>query len=830
MSMDLEHRVKLALEDKSPLVVYNSCILFNDAVIRNPSGFSAQEVAKERTRIHDTFVKYWFKKVIEKTFGKEVSVDLEEPPFQFALLATGGYGRDELNPNSDIDLKLILDQPTLEGNALIKNAAEEAHYKFEEEYGFPIELGFHTLSDLGELSGAGLNTLLDIRQLSGDSKLTEKIRETLNLTYDPAELFLHNLQEYTKLSKNHGNLDDFSEFNVKNGAGGLRVFHIGRYLDSLPARVYNTEERINHGPFSLNTQQARTNIPENIERAFTTLLKVRSWLNTKRKNDKLNKKERDTIYPEDFNSLSIGMRQALATARHTIASYFEQTRRRKLENGLQIPFGEYSFVLTTEGINHARKEIENAKKQNEKGYRLLHLAQERQISLHPNAIEQLSQLTPSPLFIEGLKIEQSYTEIARILHSNGTLSRIIPGFEKLYGILTEDLSKSPITLAGRTLQRLEHLEKLIEGRELTTDDRATLRFASLIADIPITPISNDNSFKLNLKTSNPLLEYPGLESKSSELKSERVEDTHFLLSERNILVEKALERLSDDATIGEIAETCENVRRVELLNLFTNADICGKRELPNYTRHNIEELVKKTKERLSGETNTQIGKGILSPDGEQIYEDLGPDFHSSRYAGKQLPTWISILERVRETGKPIVKIFNTHWPLFGVASHNYNGLLASLIGTFYTEKVNLRQAHAYTLSKSGLILDFFETENIDEKREREIVKKLTENALSLKYPEINPQIILQPLNGKATIKYHKPAGHYVLEYKSNNDSLGILYALTHTLTENLQASIWGMRAHPRLNGLVEDRVFFTLPKKEDEREVEKIFKDATGII
>ncbi|MDO8563796.1 MAG: hypothetical protein Q7R87_02215 [Nanoarchaeota archaeon] len=805
--MDLEHRVKLTLEHNAPLDAYHACILLNDATLCNPAEFSAQNVARERSRIHDAFVKHWFQGIVGNIFGKDVSFDKEEPPFQFTLLATGGYGRDELNPMSDIDLKLVIDEPALQGNPLIKLAAQEATYTFEKKYGFPLELSCHTLADLNELTGAGLNTFLDMRHLHGEQKLTERIRAVLNMTYDPADLFLHNLQAYTVLAKNHKSLDDFSEFNIKNGSGGLRVFHIARYLDSLPTQLYNTEELINHGPFSLAAQEERTKIPESIDRAFTVLLKTRSWLNIKRKSEG----QKDIIYVEDFNSLSPGMRQALATARHTVATYFEQTKRKKLQLGLQVPRGEYSFVMTAEGLKQAEDEKIDNKKQIERGYRLLHLAHERQIPLHPKAIEQLSRLVPSSLFIEGLKIEQPYTELAKTLHKTGSLSRIIPGFETLYGLISEDRDKRQITTAGKTLERLENLEKIIENERLTSDERATLRFTTLIADIPI-----------DANTSNPLLEYPGL-------KEERARNVLFLLSKRKTLVNKALNRLNDDATVKELAEICGDVKKVELLHLFTKVNIKGTRDLPSYVLGNIEELVIKTKNRIEGKDTVHIPRGILSEKGEAIYDDLGPDFHSSRYAGAQLPTWVSLLERVENKGEPIVKRFSMGWPLFGIVAKNKNGLLATITSTFYNQKINLRQVHAYTLSKTGFVLDFFETESMDENKGEEIAKALTRNILYPDQLKINPREILEPLQGEARITLNKPSGYYVLEYRSKRDSPGILYALTSTLSENLQASICGMNAHVQANGSVEDRVFFTLPEQKEEKYVIEIFKDATGI-
>lgn len=808
--MDLESRAGYLLERHAPQIAYRACILLNDAALENPAGFPAQEAVKERAKIHDAFVKQWFKRIVKKTFGEEVSHDIEEPPFEYALLATGGYGRYELNPSSDIDLKLVIDEPALQGNALVQTATNEAVYTFKQEYGFPLELSCHTLQDLGELTEAGLNTFLDMRHIGGEHKLVQRIRDQLNLRYDPADLFLHNLQAHAKLAKNHGSLDDFSKFDIKNGAGGLRVFHIARYLDSLPTSVLNQEEMIEEGPFSITAQERRKKIPEHIERAFAVLLTTRSWLNSKKERESKEGKEKDILSRDDFEELSTGMRQAVASARHTIASYFEQTRRKKLETGLQVPRGEYSFSMTTEGLKQVELPNSNQRDKNERIYRLLHLAQERQIPLHPTVLEKLVTMVPSSLFIEGLRMEQPFLEIAKALHTTGAFSRIIPGFETLYGQLIGDSKTGIYTAAGRAIQRLEALEKISEERELTADERATLRFATLITDIP------QNK---TMKTGNQLLEYPGVDS-------EKGRDLLFLLSRRKILIEKALGRLSDEGTVRELSTICEDARRVELLELYTKADLKGVRDVPEYIFRNMDELVRKVKMKMRGQETIPIRKGMLSEDGEAIYDDLGPDFHSSRYAEKQLATWISLLERVQKTEKPLVKPFNMDWPLFGIAAQNRKGLLAALTGTFYREGVNVRQAHAYTLSRAGLVLDFFETAKLTEEREEKLKYELTQVASGeiVEIPE--RQTILQKVQGNAIITKQEQAGYYVLEYKAKQDAPGILYALTDILTRNMSASIWGMNAHVRGDNTVEDRVFFTVPEETHGEELERIFKIA----
>ncbi|MFA5082606.1 MAG: [protein-PII] uridylyltransferase [Hydrogenophilaceae bacterium] len=142
-------------------------------------------------------------------------------PANAALVAVGGYGRDELYPHSDVDLLILLDDNL--------PAAEEA--RFEPLIGLLWDLGLHVGHSVRRLSeclteAAGDITiqtnLLESRLLAGDRKLYANYRRDFGAHLDPVAFF-----EAKRLEQRnrHGRFADRAlllEPNLKESPGGLR--------------------------------------------------------------------------------------------------------------------------------------------------------------------------------------------------------------------------------------------------------------------------------------------------------------------------------------------------------------------------------------------------------------------------------------------------------------------------------------------------------------------------------------------------------------------------------------------------------------------------------
>lgn len=141
-----------------------------------------------------------------------------------AIVATGGYGRRELAPFSDVDVTFI---PALEDdpylNILIKDMFQMVMDVFL--YGANLKVGYayRLLGDLERLDHQTQTTLLDSRFLCGDLALFKEFRTQFRAHLLTADfLFQKWAERQAVLAKHDGDQVYGVEPNVKEGAGGLR--------------------------------------------------------------------------------------------------------------------------------------------------------------------------------------------------------------------------------------------------------------------------------------------------------------------------------------------------------------------------------------------------------------------------------------------------------------------------------------------------------------------------------------------------------------------------------------------------------------------------------
>ncbi len=185
-------------------------------------------------------------------------------PKDFALVATGGFGRGWLFPHSDIDL-------------LFLHAGSDSESEFKD----PIRRFSQELWDLRlKLSPASRNlaecerldpnnvefaiSLLDCRYLAGDRELFTRLREKVvpRMVGRECQNLIQNLAEITR-ARHHkfGNTVFHLEPNVKDGPGGLRDYNVANWLALISAM-----EKLKVWP------DEKTLLPVSSRRAFDTAL------------------------------------------------------------------------------------------------------------------------------------------------------------------------------------------------------------------------------------------------------------------------------------------------------------------------------------------------------------------------------------------------------------------------------------------------------------------------------------------------------------------------------------------------------------------------------
>ena len=150
-------------------------------------------------------------------------VEEESTPSRLALIAVGGYGRQELHPGSDIDL-LILRARDSSNSESVKI---ESFIRFLWDVGLQVGHSTRTLQECVSQAKADITVvtnLMEARHLSGDPTLLDRlaIRVAPERMWSPRKFFEAKRQEQIQRHQRYGETAYNLEPHVKEGPGGLR--------------------------------------------------------------------------------------------------------------------------------------------------------------------------------------------------------------------------------------------------------------------------------------------------------------------------------------------------------------------------------------------------------------------------------------------------------------------------------------------------------------------------------------------------------------------------------------------------------------------------------
>ncbi len=175
--------------------------------------------------------------ILLRLWNEVISSDPEGPK-NFALVATGGFGRGWLFPHSDIDLLF------LHAGSDSESEFKDPIRRFSQElWDLKLKLSpaTRTLAECERFDPNNVEfaiSLLDCRYLVGDQDLFTRLREKVvpRLVARECKNLIQNLGEITR-GRHHkfGNTVFHLEPNVKDGPGGLRDYNVAYWLALISA-------------------------------------------------------------------------------------------------------------------------------------------------------------------------------------------------------------------------------------------------------------------------------------------------------------------------------------------------------------------------------------------------------------------------------------------------------------------------------------------------------------------------------------------------------------------------------------------------------------------
>lgn len=205
-------------------------------MLSSPSG---AEWCERHTELADEVVRLVHRSVVESL--------QDDPPV--SIIATGGYGRRELAPHSDIDLTVVpLDESHPGLDSLIRALFRELHEAFGTHLRMDVGYAYRLISDAPGLDAKTRTALLDSRLVSGAHRPLDSLMESFWATFPVGEFLIAKIEEREAAQRKTNDTPLAVEPHLKDGAGGLRSFHAANWLGAAigdrPARPSRFYERV----------------------------------------------------------------------------------------------------------------------------------------------------------------------------------------------------------------------------------------------------------------------------------------------------------------------------------------------------------------------------------------------------------------------------------------------------------------------------------------------------------------------------------------------------------------------------------------------------------
>jgi [protein-PII] uridylyltransferase len=461
------------------------------------AGTGGRQICQARAAVIDVLLRY----ILEAVKSGAMTETKTSPP-KFALVAIGGYGRGELNPQSDIDIMFLHNGDT------VSTARGKPHPHLT-----ALTDGLlYTLWDIGLKVGHSVRTIDDcVKVANGDMQSKTSLIEARFIAGDP-DLFKQmesvvlakcvrgfeddyvaaRIEDQAARRAKFGGSATMQEPNVKNGCGGMRDY---QNLIWMAFFKYRTR--------SLAELQKRELIGEGerkqLEAAYDFLLRVRNDLHyhVNRPADVLPK----SLQPTIAYNLGYTDRSPVKRLEAFMGDVYTHVRNiylitRTLEQRLALlpqpdrRFPSFRDIIRT-GRQRARRQIVDGFKvvegeihaasnrvfrdQPRRLMRVFLHAQQRGLKLHPD----LAQLIRNQLslvdrgFLRDRHVHETFLEILsqrgnvaptlRWMHEVGLLGKYLPEFGKLTCLVQHEFYHQ-YTADEHTLVCLEKLDAIWEAQ------------------------------------------------------------------------------------------------------------------------------------------------------------------------------------------------------------------------------------------------------------------------------------------------------------------------------------------------------------------------------
>lgn len=639
-----------------------------------------------------------------------------------AIVATGGYGRRELNPFSDIDIAFIPSEeedPWVE--ALVHTAFKLVMDSFLSLKDVHVGYAFRPIAEASAWDVPTKTALLDLRYICGERALADGLRTRIREVLSPLDLMLEIGSQDGRQWKRTRSLYSV-EPGIKEGPGSLRDLHRARWIFKL---LFDVDDSGLEAALRERAGISNRQISE-VQAAADWFWRVRTWmhLTAGKLSDVLISNYQDRVAADLGGCNSQEWLSKHIAHSETLARFRETAIRTLLQGPFSVDGGRLE-----DGSLHLQDNSSVVKMLHLSQFYALPLSLRDQKHLSDSRTEALNVSMPSSdeiwSFSRILSQNRGAAASLRSLCEYGFLDRFIPGFTDIMRFVPPDPAHR-FTVGEHSIHMVEHLESLLmgarpeEGRFTDLLQQCShfdmLVLAALLHDAGKLVPGSDHS------TSSAIL----AESVADRLNlpSEKRELLDILIRNHLLLVRTArLHDLKSHNVIRKVAERIPSIEALRHLYVFTYVDTFAVAE-NNWTSmdsRDLEELYEKMQEFFAPEGADAAGGGIPETKSVLVRQKLGALKTSKNEAAvmkhcdampagyvlntplEEISFHLQLLERM-DTENIVLDVYNRpgdDYTELTLCTYDdpQPGLLSRITGVLYGCNIDIHKAQAFTIRK-----------------------------------------------------------------------------------------------------------------------------------
>lgn len=661
-----------------------------------------------------------------------------------ALVALGGFGRRTLYPHSDIDLLFLCENEALRSH--IKDPVRSICQELWDT-GLRVSSTTRTIDDCGRFNQDNVEftiSLLDCRFLIGDEKPFARLHEKSvpQLVARESGILVQRLTEVTKTRHaRYGNTIFHLEPNLKDGPGGLRDFHVTRWIALITAL-----EADRRWPESLHLQQNSED--DDVLEAMEFLSSARCYLHYRSNRDEnivsweaqddlaargigtgtgpLSSAEWMRLYFRNAKAIYRNATQLLdqtSATRSTLVRSFRRWRSRASNDEFSV-VDRRVYIQQAAGARDPEVVLRLFVFMARHGVKLA-METERRLN---NARRALTDTMPQDArlwtHLRELLVQPQAAEALRSMHSLRLLALALPEFETIDSLVLRDLYHR-YTVDEHTFVAIDVLHRLREDNvewlqpfsELFSElERPELLFLAILFHDTGKGLAGDNHVHGSLQLALGAVERLGLSKDDGQT-------VGFLIA-GHLVMSSTLRRrdIYDPETVRELASKMETPERLKMLTLLTLADIkaVNPEALTPWKAENLWQLYMATanyftrsvdEERFRASMCSEQVERIaaLLPTGRsQLLKFLDglPQRYLMSHSAEQVSAHFEMANRLRSEPVQIGLRRASDQHEVTVVTRDRPGLFSTLTGILYGWGMDITKASAFS-NDAGVIVDSF---------------------------------------------------------------------------------------------------------------------------